>query len=183
MKMTTKKLTRLAMLAALSIVLLLAVRIPFPLMPALEYDCADIPIFIGTFAYGPLAGFLLTLIVAVLQGCTVSSGSGPIGILMHIFATGGYVLVAGMLYRSNKTRKGAVLSLGAGTLTMTALMVVMNLIFTPLFYDTPVDAVIPMLLPVIIPFNLMKAGLNSIFTFFLYKATHRLLQVDVKHPA
>ncbi len=174
---STKKLTRLAMLAALSVVLLLAVRIPFPPAPFLEYDPADVPLFISAFAYGPVEALVLTLVVSVLQGTTVSAGSGIIGILMHFLATGGYVLVAGSIYRRNKSFKTAILALGVGTLTMTLLMVAMNLIFTPIFMGTPVDAVVEMLVPVIIPFNLMKAGVNSVFTFLLYKATGKLLNV------
>lgn len=177
MNTSVKKLTRLGMLAAISIVLLLAVRIPFPPAPFLEYDPADIPLFISAFAYGPYSALILTLVVSVLQGTTVSAASGVIGIAMHFFATGGYVLVAGAIYKRNKSKKTAVIALGAGTLTMTVLMIVMNLIFTPLFMGVPINAVLGMLLPIIIPFNLMKAGINSIITFLLYKSTGKLLGV------
>lgn len=178
MKMSTKKLTRLALLAAISIVLLLAVRIPFPPAPFLEYDPADIPIFIGTFAFGPLAGFLLTIVVAVLQGMTVSAGSNIIGIMMHIFATGGYVLVAGNIYKRKKNKKNAVVALCSGTVAWVLLMVIFNLIFTPIFMGTSIDEVLGMLLPIIIPFNLLKAGINSILTYILYKSTGKLLHVE-----
>ena len=87
-----------------------------------EYDPADIPIFIGTFLFGPLSGLCLTLVVSVIQGLTVSAASGPIGILMHFCATGSFVLVAGNLYKRSHTRKGAVTALvcgiGAWTLAM-----------------------------------------------------------------
>lgn len=86
-------------------------------------------------------------------------------------------MVAGAIYKRNKSKKTAVIALGAGTLTMTVLMIVMNLIFTPLFMGVPINAVLGMLLPIIIPFNLMKAGINSIITFLLYKSTGKLLGV------
>ena len=93
-KETIKKMTVMAMLAALSIVLVYVIHFPiFPAASFLEYDPADIPILIGTFAYGPLAGVLLTVVVSVIQGMTVSSGSGLMGIAMHIFATSILVLV------------------------------------------------------------------------------------------
>ena len=89
-----RKLVTMAMLAALSIVLVYVIHFPiFPAASFLEYDPADIPILIGTFAYGPLAGVLLTVVVSVIQGMTVSSGSGLMGIAMHIFATSILVLV------------------------------------------------------------------------------------------
>lgn len=177
MKISTKKLTRLAMLAAISVVLLLMIRIPFPPAPFLEYDMANVPIFIAAFAYGPLTGFFLTVVVAFLQGTTVSSASGIIGIVMHIIATGGYVLVAGSIYKRNKTKKAAIIALAAGSVTMTVLMVIFNLVFTPIFMGTPLNAVLGMIVPIIIPFNLMKAGINSIITFILYKTAGKFLNV------
>ena len=89
-----RKLVTMAMLAALSIVLVYVVHFPiFPAAPFLEYDPADIPILIGTFAYGPVAGIILTVVVSVIQGMTVSASSGFMGIAMHIFATSILVLV------------------------------------------------------------------------------------------
>ena len=108
---------------------------------------------------------------------TVSAASGgPIGIIMHIFATGSCVLVAGNIYRRNKTRKTAAVALTVGALIMTGAMVIMNLIFTPLFLGQSMETVIPMLLPAIIPFNLIKAGVNCIITFVLYKSISHLIK-------
>ena len=171
---TTRKLTTIAMLAAVSIVLVALIRIPFPPAPFLEYDPADIPIFICTFLYGPVAGLGLTLVVSVIQGTTVSAGSGIIGIVMHFLATGAFAV--GYLYRLRHNRVGAVVALGAGVAAMTVVMVFCNLIFTPIFMGTPIEAVIPMLLPVIIPFNLLKAGVNGIVTYFVYKPIARLVK-------
>lgn len=181
----TKKLTTMAMLAALAIVLVAVIRFPLiPAAPFLEYDPADIPIFIGTFLFGPAAGLGLTAVVCMLQGFTVSAGSGVIGVLMHFFATGTFVLLAGLLYKKNRTRKGAVVALIAGTLAMTAVMCAWNLVFTPIFMGTPVSAVVDMLLPAIIPFNLIKAGANSAVTYFVYKPVCKLVQKQLPqvHP-
>ena len=167
----------MAMLGAISIVLVSAVH--FPLIPAaafLEYDPADIPILIGAFAYGPTAGFLLTVIVSFIQGMTVSAHSGFIGIIMHIFATGACVLVAGNIYKRHKTRKTAVAALIAGAIVQTAAMVVMNMIFTPLFMGAPLEVVMSMMIPAIIPFNALKAGINCAITFFLYKSISHLIK-------
>lgn len=171
----TIKLAKMGMLVAISVILVYLVHFPiFPATPFLEYDPADIPIFIGTFAFGPLAGLTLTVVTAVVQGLTVSAAGGWFGILMHILATGSFVLVAGLIYRSNKTRKGAVIALSAGTITMTGMMVVANIILDPIFYGMPVEAVYQ-LLPFIIGFNLVKAGANSVVTFLLYKRISRFL--------
>ena len=176
-KAKTLKLTTLAMLAAVAIVLVALVHFPLlPAAPFLEYDPADIPILIGTFLYGPWAGLALTAVVSVLQGLTVSAASGWIGIVMHVLATGSFVLLAGFLYHRDHTRKGAYLALGAGVLAQTLVMTGCNLVFTPLFMGASMQEVVGMLLPAIIPFNLLKAVLNSVVTMVVYKPVSRALK-------
>lgn len=179
--MTQRKLVTLAMLAGLSIVLMYLVR--FPIIPGaafLEYDMADVPILIGTFLFGPVSGLILVAIVSVVQGLTVSAASGWIGIVMHLIATGTFVIVAGLIYRWIQTRKGAVWGLVMGSIAMTAIMIPLNLIFTVMFLGVPHDAVVAMLLPAIIPFNLVKAGINSALTFFVYKPVSKVMKLEKK---
>lgn len=172
----TKKLAVMAMLVAISVVMVFFIHFPiFPGAPFLEYDPADIPILIGGFAYGPLAGVILTVIASVVQGFTVSAGSGLYGILMHIISTSTLVLVACGIYRVKHTKIGALIGLICGTLAMTAVMMVANHFITPLFMGTPTEVVDAMLIPVIMPFNLVKAGINSIITFLVYKVVSRHL--------
>ncbi len=136
-----KRVTRLGLLAAVSIILMYTVRAQWPLAPFLVYDPADVPILIGAFLYGPWYGVLLTA------------------------------------YRFNRTKKGAVKALIAGGLTMVLLMVAMNLIITPLYMNAPVKVVVDLLLPAIIPFNVLKAGLNGLLTFLLYKRVEKFFVV------
>lgn len=166
---STVKLAKMGMLVAISIVLVAIIRIPMPGATFLEYDPADIPILIGTFAFGPISGFVLTVVTSVIQGLTVSAQSGVYGIIMHIIATGTFVLVAGNIYKHNKTRKNAAIAIGIGALSMVAIMIPANLFITPFFMGAPRAAVAGLLLPAIIPFNLIKAGLNGIIVFILYK--------------
>ena len=75
-----EKLVKLALLCAMSLVLMYVVRFPLiPTLPFLEYDMADVPILIGAFMFGPLEGLLLTAVVSLLQALTVSAGSGWVG--------------------------------------------------------------------------------------------------------
>lgn len=172
-----RRLTVLSMLLALALVS--AAIINFPLIPAvpfMRYDPADIPIFIATFMFGTSAGLGLTVGVAILQGLLVNSDAGPIGIIMHILATGSFVLTAGLIYRHSHTRRGAYWSLVAGSIVMTLVMVGCNLLLTPLFLGAPLKRVIELLLPAIIPFNLLKAAINSILTALLYKPISHLFK-------
>lgn len=80
-KETIKKMTVMAMLAALSMVLVYAIHVPLiPVVPFLEYDPADIPILIAAMAYGPVSGLVLTVVVSIIQGMFIST-TGPWGIL------------------------------------------------------------------------------------------------------
>ena len=166
----TRKLTTLAMLAALAIILVAFIHFPLiPAAPFLEYDPADIPILIGSFVYGPWVGLGLTAVVSILQGVTVSAASGPIGIIMHLLATGSCVTAAGLVYRRWHTRKGAVAALCASIAVRTVVMCGCNLVFTPLFLGQSVGDVVAMLIPAIIPFNFLYAAINSAVTFVVYK--------------
>ena len=165
----TTKLAKMAMLVAISIVLVALVHFPiFPMVAFLEYDPADIPILIGTFAFGPAAGIMLTVVTSVLQGITVSAQSGVYGIIMHILATTTLTCVAGTIYRRNKTKKSAIIGLICGTVAMTAMMFCANLVVTPFFMGTTRDVVMS-LMPFILAFNAVKAGINSVVTFIVYK--------------
>ena len=171
-----RKLVVMALLVAISVVLIYAIR--FPLVPAaafLEYDPADIPILIGALAYGPVAGVMLTVVASLIQGLTVSAGSGWYGIIMHIIATSTLVVVASSVYRFKHTRTGGIIGLVLGTLSMGLIMMPANHFITPLFTGWPVEAVDALLLPGILPFNLIKAGLNSFVTFLTYKTVSRYI--------
>lgn len=171
----TVKLAKMSMLVAISIVLVYFIHFPiFPAVPFLEYDPADIPIMIGTFAFGPAGGILLTIVTAGVQAATVSAASGLYGFLMHVIPTGTYVLVAGLIYKNQKTKKRAIIALACGTLAWTLIMIPANLLITPMFMGAPREAIVA-LLPFIIGFNLIKAGGNSIITFFLYKRISKFL--------
>ncbi len=175
-RFSVRMLTQMAMLAALSIILVYAIHFPiFPSAPFLEYDPADIMLILGTFMYGPAAGLLLTAAVCVIQGITVSAASGIIGILMHFVASGSYVLLAGLVYKRNKTPKGSVLAVVAGTLARCVTMLIWNILLTPIFMGVPTEAVLAMLLPVILPFNLIYAAANSIVAVVVFRAAGRLL--------
>ena len=167
-KLNARAIAKLAMMAAISVVLLLIVRIPFPPAPFMVYDPADMPIYITAFAYGPVAGLLVTVVVCLIQAFLLG-GDGLYGFLMHVVATGIVAVVIGMMYQKKKTRKNAVVSLVVGVVVTIIVMAGMNLLITPLYMGVDVKAVVAMLPTVIIPFNLLKAGINAILTFLLYK--------------
>ncbi|PKM85398.1 MAG: ECF transporter S component [Firmicutes bacterium HGW-Firmicutes-11] len=170
----TARLAKMAMLAAISLVLVMVIRIPFPPAPFLVYDPADVPIIISAFAFGPLSGLAITFVVSFIQAFALG-GDGVIGFFMHMVATGSFVLVSGLIYRKHKTKKVALIALIAGALIMTVSMIGWNLLITPIYLGVPVEAVIGMILPILLPFNLLKAGVNGLIIFLIYKPIARFL--------
>jgi len=171
----------MAILAALSVALVYFIHFPiFPAVPYLEYDPADISILISTFAFGPLAGIGVTVVVAVVQGLTVSASGGLYGIIMHIIATSCNALAAGLFYRSHKTKKGALIAIILGALAHTLVMIPANLLVTPLFTGMPRASIVD-LMPFIVGFNLIKTVINGGVTFIIYKSISKVLhKLDVK---
>lgn len=175
--MNTRKMVTMGFLSALSLVLMLIIRFPIiPGVPYLEYEPADVPILIGTMIYGPISGLIITLVVSVIQAFTVSAASGWVGGVMHLLATGGMVLVTGLIYKKLPTLKGTIIALVAGCLTMTLIMIPANLFFTVVFFNTPYEVVKGMLVPAIIPFNLIKSGANSVLTLLIFKSLEKYLR-------
>ena len=171
----------MAMLTALSVVSVYALRLPLiPAAPFLEYDAADIPVLIGSMLLGPVSGIVTLLAVCAIQALTVSASSGWIGFVMHFIASGVLVLISSTVYKKKPTSGGLVLGLVLGSLAMTAVMIPLNLVFTGIFLGAGTKAVAQMLIPAIIPFNLLKAGINSAVTFAVFTPISKLLKKYIK---
>ncbi len=174
---TVRKISIMAMLTALSIILVYLIHFPiFPAAAYLEYDPADIPILIAAFMFGTVPGLAVTFVVCVLQGLTVSAQSGIIGIVMHLIATGSMVLAVGLIGKKNTIGVRNYIAAIVGSLAMTAIMIILNLVITPIFMGVPVSVVKGLLLPAIIPFNLIKAGINSLFAVHIFIALNIALK-------
>ncbi len=174
--MNTKKLVRVSLLCAISVVLVYFIHFPLiPSAPFLEYDPADISIILIGLSYGTGWGILATIIVSVIQGITVSSASGWIGIVMHIISTSVFVLTVSEVHK--RTSKH-IPSLVFGTIAMVLVMIPVNLVFTGIFMGTGVMTVVKMLIPAIIPFNILKAGINSAVAGFLFKRIEKYTLID-----
>jgi riboflavin transporter FmnP len=169
MKFTVKKITTLAMLAALAYVVMVFVRIPImPAAPYLEYDPKDILLVMAGFLIGPVESTIIIILVCALELVTVSS-SGLIGFAMNVIASLCFVLPAAFIYRIKKTQFNAILGLLIGVLSMTASMLLWNYIMTPIYMGVPREVVAGMLPTVFLPFNLIKAGINMALTLIVYK--------------
>ena len=161
-----KKMVTLAMLAAIAYLIVNLVRIPVVLF--LKYEPKDVIITIGGFLFGPMASFIISFVVSLLEMVTISD-TGIIGGIMNLISTCSFACVAAFIYKKQHTLKGAILGLGLGSLLMVAIMLLWNWLITPLYMGVDRSTVEGMLIPAFLPFNLLKAGLNSALTIGLYK--------------
>lgn len=168
-RMDTKKLVMLAMFAAIAFLLMWVSKLLPPLaLGFLDYDPKDIIIVISGFLYGPLSAVLISVTVSLLEMVAVST-TGPIGCIMNVLSTCAFVCPAALFYKRRQSLSGAAVGLGIGVLMMTAVMLLWNYLITPLYMNVPRETVEGLLLPVFLPFNLIKGGLNAAITMLVYK--------------
>ena len=95
--------------------------------------------------------------------------TGILGCIMNIVQTLSFACTASVIYKKKHTLSGAVIGLASGWLITVIVMLLWNYLVTPLYMGYPREAVVELLLPAFLPFNLLKGGLNASITFLLYK--------------
>ena len=166
MKISTKKLVTIGMLCAIAFVVVAFIRIPVVMF--LKYEPKDVIITIGGFMLGPVASFAISVVVSLLEMVTISD-TGIIGCVMNLISSCGFCCTAAYIYKKRHSMSGAVIGLIAGGVIMTALMLLWNYLITPIYMGYPREAVAAMLVPVFLPFNLLKSALNAGITLLIYK--------------
>lgn len=162
-----KMICSMAMLTAIAVAADIFLRLP-NIGGFLTYEPKDVILTIGAFIFGPVAGLIMSLVVCTIEMVTIST-TGVIGLLMNFLASGVFIGVASVIYYRKKTLSRAIIGLIAGSLSMIVIMLLWNYIMTPIFMGVPREAVLEMFLPLLIPFNAIKAGLNSALVLLLYK--------------
>ena len=166
-KIDTKQLVVLALMAALAYAAVALFRVPVVLF--LKYEPKDCILAICGMLYGPIPALVTATVVALLEMVTVSD-TGPIGLLMNVLSSVLFICPAALLYQRKRNFKSAILGLVCGALLMTTGMLLWNWLITPIYMHMPRQAVVEMLLPAFLPFNLLKAALNGALTILLYKS-------------
>lgn len=168
----TRQLVTMALMCAIAS-LFSFVQIPLiPGVSFLTYDPSLMPAMVCGFAFGPGAGIAVGSTAAVIHGLILGEW---VGSLMNIFATAFFVLPAALLYRRMRTLKGAIAGLVISVITATAGAILVNLTIGVWFYYGSADVIIPLILPALLPFNLVKTILNALLTLVVYKAVSNLI--------
>lgn len=191
--LTTRTMVVTAILGAVAGLLMLA-ELPLTFVAPNFYklDLSELPVMIGTFALGPVAGVLIELIKILVKFVIKGSSTGGVGELANFLIGCAFVIPAGILYQMKKTKQRALLGLALGTLTMALAGMVMNALVLLPFYSKmmPLETIIGLgasifpqvnsvwsfALWCVVPFNLIKGIVISVLTMFLYKRVSRLIK-------
>lgn len=165
-----RRFTQVAVLGAVAFAFMYF-DFPLPFFPPyLKYDPSEVPALIATFALGPGYGVAVETVKALLISfLRPASLGGHFGVFMNFLAGITLVGVAGAYYLIEHTKAGAVKSLVLGVLAMSGVMVVANILLTPIFFGIPRDQVLALVLPALLPFNLLKGAISSLLTYYVYK--------------
>jgi riboflavin transporter FmnP len=167
---STKRIAMYALFVALSMTVSF---VEFPIVPGVEwlkYDPSGIVSLVAGFAYGPAAA----VIVSVL-GFLPHLFTNPWGTLMAVLVALALSVPAALIYRRNKTRKGAVIGIIVGAIAALAMAIVGNIIVTPFYAHMTTAQVVALIVPALLPFNALKFTIHGVVTFLIYKPISNLL--------
>lgn len=156
-----RQITTSGVLAALAVVLALTIRFPLlPSAPFLMYEPTDVPLLLGAFRLSPLWVTGMSAVVAVVMGLTGTGGI--IGTVSRFVGSAALALTASLVYqRLAGRRRGKLVSVVLGILVYTLAEIGMTIILGPLFFGD-VRVALGFILPVVVPFNLLKGTLNGV---------------------
>ncbi len=141
----------------------------------LTFDFKDAFIALLSLMYGPIYGVSSALIAALLEFFTVSD-TGIYGLIMNFLSSGTFAFVCGIIYKYKRTFSGAILSLVFAAISVVAVMITANIFITPFYMGVPRSSIIPMILPLLLPFNTAKIVMNASSTLLLYKPLTSVLK-------
>lgn len=171
-KWGTRQLVTMALLCAIGVLLSF---IEFPLIPGvtwLKYDASAMPAMVCGFAFGAGGGLAVGIAGAIIHGILMADFSGAV---MNILVVIGFVVPASLVYQHGRTLPRAIIGLIASVVCAVIMAIVGNLVITPAYLGVPMDAVIAMILPILVPFNLAKGVINAVLTLAVYKSISNLI--------
>lgn len=186
---TTRKMAMVGMFSAVAMILMLF-EIPMPFAPSFyKLDLSELPVLVGTFAFGPAAGVMIEFVKIVLKLFVKGTSTAFVGELANFAVGCSFILPASVLYLFRKNKKSAILGCVVGTVCLTVFGTAFNAIYLlPAFaklYGMPLEVILdmgakinPLVTPgsivsfvvaCVAPLNLIKGCVDSLITLFIYK--------------
>lgn len=198
--LTTRKIAMIGMFAAIAAIFhVMDFAIPMIAPPFYKLDFSELPALVGAFAFGPVAGVMIEFVKILLKLVFKGTSTAFVGDLANFVIGCSFLLPASILYDFRKTKKNAIISCVAGTLTMTVVGTIFNAVYLlPTFavlYGVNLDDLIAMgaavnkgitdvtsfVIIAVAPLNIIKGGTISILTILLYKKISPILKEGKKH--
>lgn len=164
-KYDIRRLTVSAMLTAVAYLCVFVFRFK---VGFLTFDFKDAVIAVLSFLYGPVYGAVSAVLVAFLEGVSVSD-TGIYGFIMNALSSGTFACVCGLIYKFKRSFAGAIVSVLSSVTAVTAVMMLANIFITPFYMGVERTDVVAMLPTLLLPFNLCKALMNASVTVLIYK--------------
>ena len=180
-----RTMVQVGMLSAIATVLMLF-EIPLPFAPSFyEIDFSEVPVLIGCFTMGPLAGAAIEMVKILLNFLINGTVTAGVGEIANFLIGCALCVPAGLLYK--KQKKGALIGMAVGTGMMVIVGCVINAyVLLPVYakaFQMPLDALIGMgtavnpnitglstfVIFAVAPFNLLKGVLVSVIVLAIYK--------------
>ena len=184
---SVRTIVQVGMLGALATILMMF-DFPLPFAPSFyKIDLSEVPVLIGCFALGPVAGAPVELVKILVNLVLTGSGTGGVGEIANFIIGCAFCVPAGIIYRRNRTRKNALIGMITGVVVMTVLGCFVNAyVLLPVYskaFGMPIDALVGMgtavnshitslttfVLLAVAPFNLLKGVVVSLIVFLIYK--------------
>ena len=189
-------MAQMGMLSAIAVVLMLF-EIPLPFAPSFyEIDFSEVPVLIGSFAMGPLAGAAIELVKILLNFAINGTTTAGVGELANFLIGCAMVVPAALIYKKKHTRTGAIVGMVTGTLFMAFVGCFLNaFVLLPTYakaFGMPIDALVGMgtavnshitslttfVIFAVAPFNLLKGFLVSLIVFLIYKKISPIFKMN-----
>ncbi|NLJ30664.1 MAG: ECF transporter S component [Clostridiales bacterium] len=190
---SAKGIAQIGILSAISTVLML-IEIPLWFTPGFyKIDLSDVPVLIGSFAMGPMAGVVIELIKNLLHIVLKGTMTGGVGELANFLIGCSMVVPSAILYQRRKSKKSALIGMAVGTVSMGIVGCLLNYylllpVYAAVFHmqlqalvqmgaavNSSINSLETFVILAVAPFNLLKGVLVSIITFLLYKHVSPIL--------
>lgn len=196
----TRKLAMIGMFSAIAMILHV---LDFPIFFApgfYKMDFSELPVLVGSFAFGPVAGVMMEFVKILLKLCIKGTSTAFIGDLANFVVGCSLIIPASTVYSFKKTKKSAIIACIVGTLVMTVFGTAFNAVYLlpafSKFYGMPLDAILAMgaevnplaregsivsfVVACVAPMNLIKGTLVSVVTLLIYKPLSPIIKTGHK---
>lgn len=189
-------IVQIGMLAAIAVILMLF-EVPLPFAPSFyKIDLSEVPVLIGAFTMGPVAGALIELVKVLLNLLINGTQTAGVGELGNFIVGCAFVVPAAIIYKKMHSRKGALIGMIAGTIFLAVSGCFVNAyLLLPAYaaaFHMPIEALVGMgtainpaitnlfgfVVFAVAPFNIVKGCVVSIVVLLIYKKISPLLRVQ-----